>query len=278
MRRTAALALIAKGQVLSKLEQPADAIGAWDQATAYVRKEDPVDLRTVAVDALSNTCNAMFPVEIVPDATLDSYEGSNAAGESMAEYVRPDDPADLRDYVTGFLSRIGMLRNVFGDFGGAEVACKKATDIDPSHADSWRVQAEAILRQEDDARLSEAEDYARRAVDLTPESAIAARTMAEILACLEKWTEALNWLEKSLLDSGEELPQPRTRGLAEPLIRAVAAGHGKRVKRLMEEASLAEPMEPLWHAVRAELGEELEPLPAEIVDTVKEIRSRFLKA
>ena len=167
---------------------------------------------------------------------------------------------------------------MFGDFGGAEVACKKATDIDPSHAESWRVRAEAILGQGDDARLSEAEGHARRAVDLTPENAIAARTLAEILACLEKWTEALNWLEKSLLDSGEELPQPRTRGLAEPLIRAVAAGHGKRVKRLMEEASLAEPMEPLWHAVRAELGEELEPLPAEIMDTVKEIRNRFSKA
>ena len=109
-------------------------------------------------------------------------------------------------------------------------------------------------------------------------NAIASRTLAEVLACLEKWTEALDWLERSLMDSGEELPQPRTRGLAEPLIRAVAAGHGRRVKRLMEEANLAEPMEPLWHAVRAELGEELEPLPAEIVDTVKEIRNRFSKA
>ena len=278
MRHIAALALLTKGQVLSRLEQPEDAIGAWDQATAYVRREDPVELRSVAVHAQRNIGKATLPVEIGPDTTLDSFEGSSAAGESMAEYVRSDDPAELRDRVAGLLSRIGMLRNVFGDFGGAEIACKKATDIDPSHAESWRVRAEAILGQEDDARLSEAEDYARRAVGLTPENAIAARTLAEILACLEKWTGALNWLEKSLLDSGEELPQSRTRGLAEPLIRAVAAGHGKRVRRLMEEASLAEPMEPLWHAVRAELGEELEPLPAEIVDTVKEIRSRFSKA
>ena len=45
----------------------------------------------------------------------------------------------------------------------------------------------------------------------------------------------------------------------------------------MQEARLAEPMEPLWHAVRAELGEELEPLPAEIMDTVTEIRIRFSK-
>ena len=278
MRRTAARAFLTKGEVLSKLEQPADAIGAWEQATAYVRAEDPVEHRSVAVHAQRNIGNAMFPVEVGPDSTLASFEGSITAGELMAEYVRPDDPAELRDDVTGLLSRIGMLRNVFGDFGRAEAVCRKATDIDPSHAESWRVRAEAVLGQEDDARLSEAEDHARRAVDLMPENAIAARTLAEILACLEKWTEALSWLEKSLLDSGEELPQSRTRGLAEPLIRAVAAGHGKRVRRLMEEAGLAEPMEPLWHAVRAELGEELEPLPAEIVDTVKEIRSRFSKA
>ena len=44
---------------------------------------------------------------------------------------------------------------------------------------------------------------------------------------------------------------------------------------MMEETGLAEPMEPLWHAVRAELGEELEPLPAEVMDTVTEIRQEF---
>ena len=232
----------------------------------------------VAVHAQRNIGKAMLPVEVGPDSTLDSYEGSIAAGELMGEYVRSDDPAKLRDHVAGVLSRIGMLRNVFGDFGRAEAACKKATDIDPSHAESWRVRAETILRQGADARLAEAEGHARLAVGLAPENTSAARTLAEVLACLGKWTEALDWLERSLSNSGEELPQSRTRGLAEPLIRAVAAGHGKRVKKLMEEASLVEPMEPLWHAVRAELGEELEPLPAEIVDAVKEIRSRFSKA
>ena len=79
------------------------------------------------------------------------------------------------------------------------------------------------------------------------------------------------------MGDSRELPQSSMLGLTKSLTRAVAAGHGKRVKRLMEEASLAEPMEPLWHAVRAELGEELEPLPAEIMDTVTEIRNRFSK-
>ena len=63
--------------------------------------------------------------------------------------------------------------------------------------------------------------------------------------------------------------------MADLLIRAVAAGHGSRVKDMMEAAGLAESMEPLWHTVRAELGEELEPLPSEIMIAVTEIRQRF---
>ena len=277
IRRVAAPALMTRGNILSELEREAEAIGAWDQVLEYVRTEDPVGFRYVAVYALAKKVRAIFPVEIDGDATPNSYEGSIAAVELMAEYVRPDDATELRDLVTGLLSRMGMLLNLFGEFGRAEAACKKATYIDQSHAESWRVLAEAILRQEGDARLAEAEDYARRAVDLAPESSIASRTLSDVLACLGKWTEALDWLERSLLGSGEELPQSRMPGLTGPLIRAVAAGYGKRVKRLMEETSLAEPMEPLWHAVRAELGEELEPLPVEIMDTVTEIRSRFSK-
>ena len=44
-----------------------------------------------------------------------------------------------------------------------------------------------------------------------------------------------------------------------------------------EEAGLAEPMEPLWHAIRAELGEELEPLPAEIMEAVTDLRQEFFR-
>ena len=277
MRNTAALALKSSGDFLSKLENQADAMGVWAQVTEYVHTEDPIELRHLALYALFKKLRGMFPTEIVGDATPDGFEDSVAVGELMAEYVRPDDATELRDLVTGLLSLTGMLLNLFGEFGRAEAACKKATYIDPSHAKSWRVLAEAILRQEGDARLSEAEDYARRAVGLAPENPVASRTLSDVLACLGKWTEALDWLERSLLVSGEELSQSRVPGLTEPLIRAVAAGHGKRVKRLMEEANLAEPMEPLWHAVRAELGEELEPLPVEIMDTVTEIKSRFSK-
>ncbi|MCY3826446.1 MAG: hypothetical protein OXG10_03560 [Candidatus Dadabacteria bacterium] len=48
------------------------------------------------------------------------------------------------------------------------------------------------------------------------------------------------------------------------------------VRQIMESHPvLTETMEPLWHAVRAETGEELESLPAEITQAVIDIRKRF---
>ena len=44
---------------------------------------------------------------------------------------------------------------------------------------------------------------------------------------------------------------------------------------MIEETGLTESMKPLWHAVRTDLGEEIEPLPAEIMDILKEIRRKF---
>ena len=74
-----------------------------------------------------------------------------------------------------------------------------------------------------------------------------------------QWTEALDQIEHALRLGGDDFQKQAWLGLTESLIWAVAAGHGPRVKRMMEEGGLTEPMEPLWHAVREELGEALEP-------------------
>ena len=82
-------------------------------------------------------------------------------------------------------------------------------------------------------------------------------------------------LAHALHIGGDVFQEKEWPGLTESLIPAVAAGHGSRVKRMMEEAGLTEPMEPLWHAIRAELGEELEPLPVEIMETVTDLMQEF---
>ena len=92
----------------------------------------------------------------------------------------------------------------------------------------------------------------------------------------ESWLEALDRLEQAL-QSDEGQPKVISgKEIVDSLTRAVAAGHGARVKQIMRGGRIsAESMEPLWHAVRAELGEELEALPAEVMDAVVLLRSRI---
>ena len=56
------------------------------------------------------------------------------------------------------------------------------------------------------------------------------------------------------------------------LIGMIANGGAAQVKRLLSDGSATESMEPLWLAARAELGEDVGPLPAEVLDAVKEVR------
>lgn len=167
---------------------------------------------------------------------------------------------------------VAFLHGLNGKFVEAEACCRRATKLDPLHDESWRVLAEGILWQEDDERLQEAEDYARRAVELATKKSRALHTLTDVLARRGQWTEALEQLEHALCIGGDNFQEQEWPGLTDSLIAAVAAGHALRVRRIMERAGLVEPMEPLWHAVRAEIGEELEPLPAEIMETVTDIR------
>ena len=43
----------------------------------------------------------------------------------------------------------------------------------------------------------------------------------------------------------------------------------------MADTRLTRDLEPLWHAVRLELGESVEPLPAETKESAKGIRERL---
>ena len=162
---------------------------------------------------------------------------------------------------------VAFLHELFGASG--------AMDLDPTYDGSWRIQAEIILRRGDDTRLDEAEEYARRAVDLAPEKPQALHTLSNVLVRRGKTRASLDCLERLLSIDRENINLSEMPGLTHSLIHGVAAGHGKRVRRMLEDSGLVESMEPLWHAVRAELGEELEPLPAEIMDTVREIRQEF---
>jgi len=76
----------------------------------------------------------------------------------------------------------------------------------------------------------------------------------------------------AVLDAATDAKEQFGRRWTHTLIAMIASGRAAQVKQLLIEASATEFVEPLWHAARAELGEDLGPLPAEVLDAVEEVR------
>ena len=111
-----------------------------------------------------------------------------------------------------------------------------------------------------------------------PGSPDAAFGLFEIAAARGDWRDALPCLERCLGEGGEEFRGRMSAGVIDAFIRAAAAGHARWVERTMAEAGLTEAMEPLWRAVRAELGEKAEAPPAEIAAATVDVRGRIAAA
>ena len=266
LRDTAAKALSTKGFALMNLERSEEALSAWRNVRAYIRETDPMELRQLAVLAIGFEGATLVKLEKFGDS-IDVLRESS-------KYVQIDDPVETRRKVAELMATAGRLLSLSDRFDESESVCQEATEIDPTCADPWHFRAEAILWQDDLPRLGEADTYARRAVALAPEDAAALHTLSDVLAGRGNWTEALDTLERAVHADGdykhEEWP-----GLTDSFIGMVAAGHGVGVKRILEDAGLIKELEPLWFATRLNLGEEIKPLPAEIMDAVNEIRKEF---
>ena len=268
LRRQAALSLSAKASALEKLSRLDEAIATCERIPDYVRVDDPPNVRHPAVTALLFTRTTIL-------LRLGRREDLATANLSASEYVGPNDPPDMRQSAVTILASTADLSNMCAKWGEAEATGKRAVAIDPAHHESWRVLAKTILGQNNTERLVEAENCARRALELAPHNSATAHTLSEVLARRGNWIEALGALERALQVGGDDYQNQERPSVTASLIRAVASGHGLQVKQLMEDFRLVESMEPLWHAVRAELGEDLEPLPAEVMDAVIDIRRNF---
>ena len=80
--------------------------------------------------------------------------------------------------------------------------------------------------------------------------------------------ELLARLPDSQADASERL----TGRWTHMLIGLIAKGGAAQVKRMLVDANATDSLEPLWLAARAELGEDLGPLPAEVADAVEEVQ------
>ena len=267
LRHLASQALEEKGDLLFKLQRFDEALSAWERVSQILQMEDPEELRLTALGVLAKRGMTLLEQNRHEECATDL--------RLAAEYVRSDDPIEIRHATSLLMGASDRLLSRMESYRESEAACRKAAELNPRSGEAWMSLAETILEQEDDNRLPEVEECLRRAVGLEPENALALHMLSDAMARRGNWAEAMSLLERALDTRQSEFQTQDRPGLTESLIRIVAAGHGPGVKELMEKAGLAESMEPLWHAVRAELGEELGPLPAEIMDAVTGIRKMF---
>ena len=266
LRDAVAKALLTKGLALEELGRSEEALSAWRNVLEYIHRTDPTELRQLAVLALRTAGATLMELKRLDD--------SIAALRETSKYVRIDDAVEYRRKVAELLAVASRSLNFSERFSESESVCKEATEIDLTCADAWHIWAEAILWRDDPLRLGEAETYARRATTLSPEDPAALHTLSDVLASRGNWTEAVDTLERAVRADADYKHEERP-GLTDSFIEMVAAGHGVQVKRILEDAGLAKELEPLWFAIRIKLGEEIEPLPAEIMDAVNDIRQEF---
>ena len=266
-RTMAAEAVELEAGLLTMLNRDDDAIEARKRVTDYVLAEDSAEQLAVAVRMLSQSGDLL--------CKSGKYEEAVGCWREIASYIGPNDPPALRYSAAVTMASAGYVLIALERFEEAESVFGETSDIHPGLDQSWAGWALAIVCQGDAKRLSEAETFGLRAVQLNPRNSRALHTLSDVLAFGGRWTEALERLEQALAVGANELKREERHRLAVSLMRAAAAGQGQQVKRMMEESGLAQQMEPMWHAVRAELGEDLEPLPAEIMDAVAEVRRRI---
>ena len=161
--------------------------------------------------------------------------------------------------------------SVVGHAGAGEMIARHATRTDPECPLAWSALAEALLSHEGRASLAEAERCARRAVELAPTDHDGAVTLHAVLRRQGRREAAKDLLARvpsGHADASERL----TLRWTHMLIGMIANGGAAQVKRLLSDDNATESMEPRWLAARAELGEDLGPLPAEVLDAVGDVR------
>ncbi len=268
LRGSAVRTLGASGFALMAANRNEDAFQLWERTAEFVRSDDPPEVRLLAA-----TTNGLVGQALVAE---ERYDEAIAAWNKAASCVCSEDPLEKRQVIAGALAANGAGLIQSGRLSDAEAICRTAVAVAPESGAAWHTLAVAVFRADERTRLREAEEFARRAVELTPDEPGSAHILSDILAYRGEWNEALQWLERALLLSIKEERYGERSGLIESLIEAVASNQGLRVKSMMERVGAIDVMEPLWYAVRTDLGEEIEPLPTEIGNAVKALLEEFL--
>ena len=155
-----------------------------------------------------------------------------------------------------------------------EEICTKITRKFPDLDSGWRLFAICVASQKGKSEMVDAMKYVREAIARGPDNVWNHYAGFVVFCKLGEWNNGLNRLEYCL-ESGLDFFQGELSRITNILIEAACAGEDRRVMSIIENAKVMDELEPLWHALRACRGEELEPLPREIMEAVEHIKERF---
>ena len=265
------------GVQLWKRDQNARAADQWKLVVETVRTDDSTELRLFAAKAsrlrgewlkeqgqLTEAGEALRSVRTLalttdgPKHRDIALEAILSEGELLVESNRPQEATSVwliaKDYLqSDDSSRIRDL--------GASSLC-------------FANMVRSLMSAQDEGAVAETSKHVRAALDWAPDSPTVLQMSAWALVRMGKWEEPLALMEKAvaMLPESESLATPTT----DTLIRIAAAGHMVPVREIMANTRLTVDLEPLWHAIRLELGEQIEPLPAEIMDATNSTRDRLV--
>lgn len=251
------------------------AMELWSLASALVGPGDAAESRAELVRVLCDWGEALFE--------LGRYEECYDVLVEVEEFVGTADDAELRRLRIRALWIEGQCHWKSERQERAFAAWERAVDfVQPGDERDVGVSAayclglvclaQLELAEHDAGFLVASRASARRAVEIAPDESKVQQLSAQIAALNGEWQQSMAALERAMatLRDGEE-----TTRMLGTLIRVAAAGYVRQVRDLMADTRLSEDLEPLWHAVRAELGEKVETLPAEVKESVMDIRKRL---
>ena len=271
LRATSAQALTATISEHLNAGETEEWLETSQEVLRLVRSDDPPELKTTAIVALGGMASWF--------AIANRTDEAAASLKRMSDYVQPIVQDDRRKRCAELLAITAIRSSERGTIKPklAESFCRIATDIDPTSAVAWQGLAIATLAGGSRTLQAEAESHARRAAQYAPDSCAVLLTLSGTLCLSGKWTESTDVLRRALGIKGG-IPDEMLSGLGRYLMMLLVAGRAAEVRQLMAMTDLSERLESLWHATRAELGETIEPLPAEVFEAVKEVRRRIAEA
>ena len=118
--------------------------------------------------------------------------------QMVVKYVRSGDPKWLLTVAAVTLTLSGRILIGLQRYVEAEDIFRLANEVDQEHSESWSYRALSVFLQANDRRTSEAEVFAKRAIELNPTSRVALHTLSD-LSCLSEAIGRNHWTDSSKL-------------------------------------------------------------------------------